>query len=106
MIEYINKGDTVTLHVNGNMAQICADVTYLIHRLWAVLGDSGEEFKQMFTACINDPTSPVFRKGDATDEPMDMEGTPWQREMALYEGAVESSARWIRLIRPSKKWPS
>ena len=95
MMEYISKGDEHTLRAAGSMTEVCAETTYLIHRLWVALGDRGEEFKQTITGCINDPASPVFRKGDATANPMEnatanpMEVTPWQREMALYEGAVE-----------------
>lgn len=97
MIEYITKDSGSVLRINGTMTEIGADVGLLIHRIWAALGNDGEKFKQMITDCINNPTSPVFRKGNAvanpmenaTANPMDMGGTPWQREMALYEGAVE-----------------
>lgn len=93
MFEYIHKGDEVTLNVTGNMTEICSEAALMIHRLWAVLGDSGEEFKQTITACINDPESPVFRNGKVTVKPQkvttDMKDTAWNEEWTLYEAAVK-----------------
>lgn len=104
MIEYINNGEEVTLHVNGNMAQICADTAYFIHRLWAALGDGGEEFKQKLTKIINDPDSTVFRQGKAVDKPKekkapDMEETAWNEEWTLYEDAVKHFGETAQIMQ-------
>ena len=109
MIEYIHKGDESTVRAAGNMAQICAEVTYLIHRLWVAVGDRGEEFKQLITDCINAPDSPVFRRGDATENamtnPMEkamedaMEETAWKEEAALYEDAVKHVGETAQIMQ-------
>ena len=109
MMEYISKGDEHTLRAAGSMTEVCAETTYLIHRLWVALGDRGEEFKQTITGCINDPNSPVFRKGNATEKATEdamekvmedaMEETAWKEEAALYEDAVKHFGETAQIMQ-------
>lgn len=115
MIQYINNDEEVTVHVAGNMTQICADVTYLIHKIWVGLGKGGDEFKQRITACINESFSPVFQKGNAMDIPVDnamenamdnalsnasdLEATAWKEEMDLYEEAVKHFGQTAQIMQ-------
>ena len=103
MIQYINKNGKSHVRATGNMTQLCAETVYLIHRLWAALGDRGEDFKQTITACITDPASPVFRKGNdqatPTEKTPDPEDTAWNEEWSLYEEAVEHFGETAQIMQ-------